>query len=191
MTALAAIDKFGRKWSGHPVWRYSWITPHILLGGQPAKRLIPNLDDLGFTGVINMRDEYDYKAEVGNEPLRYLRLPTPDNTPPTLDHLAQGAAFIKEELDKGGKVYIHCWEGLGRGPTMVAAYFVSTGISPADAWAKIRAVRPFVRPTPGQMQQLEAYAAQVKAGTAPQSVEEAKAQGAIIVEPNNSSSADG
>jgi protein-tyrosine phosphatase len=104
-----------------------------------------------------MRDEYDYKAEVGNEPLRYLRLPTPDNTPPTLDHLAQGAAFIKEELDKGGKVYIHCWEGLGRGPTMVAAYFVSTGISPADAWAKIRAVRPFVRPTPGQMQQLEAY----------------------------------
>jgi protein-tyrosine phosphatase len=135
MTALAAIDKFGRKWSGHPVWRYSWITPHILLGGQPAKRLIPNLDDLGFTGVINMRDEYDYKAEVGNEPLRYLRLPTPDNTPPTLDHLAQGAAFIKEELDKGGKVYIHCWEGLGRGPTMVAAYFVSTGISPADACA--------------------------------------------------------
>ena len=161
MTALAAIDKFGRKWSGHPIWRYSWITPDILLAGQPAKSLIPDLDDLGFTGVINMRDEYDYAAELGGMPLRYLRLPTSDNTPPSLEHLAQGAAFIKEELEKGGKVYIHCWEGLGRGPTMVAAYFVSTGMTPTEAWAKIRAVRPFVRPTAGQMQQLETYASQV------------------------------
>jgi protein-tyrosine phosphatase len=109
-----------------------------------------------------------------------LRLPTPDNTPPSLAHLGQGAAFIKEELEKGGKVYIHCWEGLGRGPTMVAAYFVSTGMTPAEAWSKIRAVRPFVRPNAGQMQQLEAYASQVKAGTAPQTLEEAKAQASTI-----------
>jgi hypothetical protein len=42
---------------------------------------------------------------------------------------------------------------------MAAAYLVSTGCSPEDAWKQIRAVRPFIRPTKLQMERLVEFAA--------------------------------
>lgn len=155
--ALAAIDKFGRKLTGRPMMRFSQITPHLILGGQPARRRLPRLSALGVTGVINMRQEYDYVDDVGHTPLHYLHLPTIDNTAPTIDDLRKGVQFMRTEIASGGKVYIHCWEGLGRGPTMAAAYLVSTGLVPQVAWAKIRRVRPFIRPTADQFAQIEAF----------------------------------
>lgn len=162
LTLLAGIDKFGRKLLGRPIWRYSWITPNILLGGQPARRLWSILDDIGVQGVINMRAEYDYLDEMGGTGGRfeYLYLPTVDNTAPTIEHLQQGVTFANRILDNGGKLYIHCWEGLGRGPTMVAAHLVSKGLTPDEAWAYIRQVRPFIRPVPAQRERLEEFAKQ-------------------------------
>ncbi len=159
MTLLAAYDKLTRFITGEPVWRYSWITPNILLGAQPARRLWRKLSDLGVTAVVNMRHEFDYQKEIGNTPVDYLYLPTEDNTPPSLEHLKRGASFIKLHVDRGGKVYIHCWEGLGRGPTMVATHFVALGDTPDEAWAKIKRVRPFIRPTQTQRERLTEYAA--------------------------------
>jgi protein-tyrosine phosphatase len=160
LTFLAAWDKFGRKLTGKPIWRFSWITPQILLGGQPARRLLLQLKILGVTGVINLREEYDYAAEVGPGNFDYLYLPTKDNTAPSIEHLNRGVAFMREHLEKNGSVYIHCWEGLGRSPTMLAAYFVSTGLTPQAAWEKIRQVRPFIRPNSLQIKQIEQFALQ-------------------------------
>jgi protein-tyrosine phosphatase len=175
LTMMAARDKLERWVTGHPTWRYGRITPQIILGGQPARSLLPKLAEFGVSGVLNMRDEYDYFEEVGLAKLAYLRLPTPDNTAPSLENLRQGVTFIQNQLEKGGGVYIHCWEGLGRGPTMVAAYFVSTGMTPDDAWAQIREVRPFIRPTREQVQRIEEFAEGLvphgdDAGTAAQAV---------------------
>lgn len=165
LTVMAGIDKFGRKLLGRPIWRYSWITPDILLGGQPARRVWPVLAKIGVKGIINLRDEYDYLDRLARktDQLRYLYLPTVDNTAPTLEHLAQGVEFMREIFAGGGKVYIHCWEGLGRGPTMVAAYLVSTGLTPDEAWDYIRTVRPFIRPVPAQRAQLVTFAEQYAA----------------------------
>jgi dual specificity MAP kinase phosphatase len=92
----------------------------------------------------------------------YLHLPTIDNTPPTLEQLYQGVEFMKKEIDEGGKVYVHCWEGIGRGPTMVAAYLIKEMAMTADeAWKHIRKVRPFIRPTGAQVAQIERFAADV------------------------------
>jgi protein-tyrosine phosphatase len=158
MTVLAAYDKLTRFITGEPVWRYSWITPNILLGAQPARRLWGKLTQLGVTCVVNMREEFDYQKEIGSLPVDYMYLPTKDNTPPTLEHLQRGAGFIKLHVDRGGKVYIHCWEGLGRGPTMVATHFVAMGDTPDEAWKKIQKVRPFIRPTQSQRDRLAEYA---------------------------------
>lgn len=155
---IAGVDKLVRWITGRPSYRFGWITPSILLGGQPAKHVWPRLIDHGITAVINLRDEHDYHAEIGDLPLRYLRLPTIDNTPPTVDHLWQGVRFLDDEISRGGKVYVHCWEGLGRSPTMVAAYLVTKGMVPDDAWRAIRDVRPFIRPTGTQEQRLEEFA---------------------------------
>jgi len=61
-------------------------------------------------------------------------------------------------VESGGKVYVHCASGVGRAPTMAAAYLVSTGLSLDEAWTLIRKTRPFVNPTPPQVAALEQFA---------------------------------
>jgi predicted protein tyrosine phosphatase len=147
------LDYTMRTLTGAPVVRYSRITPQIIIAGQYQKRGWKVLTQRGVTASINMRLEFDDVA-AGIAPLRHLHLPVEDNTPPTLDQLRRGIEFIQAEVERGGKVYIHCAAGVGRAPTMAAAYFVSTGLTSAQAWTKIKDVRPFVRPTPGQKEQI-------------------------------------
>lgn len=84
-----------------------------------------------------------------------LHLPTPDLTAPRMDDLLKGITFIKNEIDNGGKVYIHCRAGEGRGPTMAIAYLMSTGMLFEDALHSIKKVRTFIRPTLPQIEQLK------------------------------------
>lgn len=170
MTAWAGTDTILRTVTGSPVRRLSEITPQIFVGGQPALSFWSKLDDWGVGAVVNMRGEYDYSAKINplNLPLEFLHLPTVDNEAPQLIHLEQGVDFIREQIKKGRGVYIHCWEGLGRGPTMAAAYLVSEGMSPGEAWEKIRETRPFIRPTEVQQEQIKAFAVHYKENIAPE-----------------------
>ncbi|MGJ3238041.1 MAG: dual specificity protein phosphatase family protein [Anaerolineae bacterium] len=159
MTAWAGTDTILRSVTGKPVRRLSEITPQIFVGGQPAMSFWKTLHEWDVGGVVNMRGEYDYtvKADALNLSLSFLHLPTVDTEAPTLEHLHEGVDFIQKQVATGCGVYIHCWEGLGRGPTMAAAYLVSTGMSPQEAWDKIREVRPFIRPTDVQIERLETF----------------------------------
>jgi protein tyrosine phosphatase len=157
-TFLWALDHAVRIVGGAPVRGLSQITPQIHLGGQHNARGWPKLRARGVTAVVNMRIEYD-DWEDGIAPARYLRLPTVDETPPSLAHLEQGVAFMAQEIAEGGVVYVHCGSGIGRAATMVAAYLVRQGLSPDQAWARIQEVRPFVRPERAQIEQLERFAA--------------------------------
>ncbi len=170
MTAWAGTDTILRNITGRPVRRLSEITPKIFVGGQPATSFWSDLDDWGVGAVVNMRGEYNYSKVVDplDLPLTFLHLPTVDNDAPSLLHLKQGVDFIREHVQqKDEGVYIHCWEGLGRGPTMAAAYLISTGLSLQEAWDKIQKVRPFIRPTEAQQKQLQAFALTYKSDTLP------------------------
>lgn len=173
MTVWAGTDTILRNITGKPVRKLSEITPNIFVGGQPALSFWDDLMDWGVGAVVNMRGEYNYSVKV--EPLglslKFLHLPTVDNEAPSLIHLEQGVDFIREYVQKNEGVYIHCWEGLGRGPTMAAAYFVSTGLTPDEAWDKIRESRPFIRPTEVQRKQIEAFVAHYKPDKAPKPAE--------------------
>lgn len=156
-TAWWAADHTVRVVRGAPIRRVSEIVPGLHLGGQHRHYGLPQLRARGITAVVNLRIEWDDLA-LGLAPDRYLYLPTVDDAAPSLEHLRQGAEFIAEELERGGGVYVHCGSGIGRAATLVAAYLVSTGQSPEEAWAEIRRVRPFVRPSAVQLEQLEAFA---------------------------------
>jgi Dual specificity phosphatase, catalytic domain len=157
LTAMAGFDKGVRWITGQPSYHFGWVTPAILLGGQPIRRVWPSLLKQGITAVINLRYEYNYASDVAELPLNYLYLPTVDNTAPSLEHLIDGVRFITQHIARGEKIYIHCWEGLGRSPTLVAAYLVSNGMTTDEAWATIRNVRPFIRPTGSQKARLEEF----------------------------------
>jgi protein-tyrosine phosphatase len=107
--------------------------------------------------VLNLRSKFDDR-KAGIAPERYLHLPTRDGTPPTLEQLREGVAFMKDEIDRGGAVYVHCEAGVGRSATMVAAYLIDVNeMLPTQAWAKIRSTRPFIRPTSSQKRQIERF----------------------------------
>ena len=158
VTALWTADHAVRILTGAPLRRVSQITPQLHVGGQYRRRGWRRLSARGITAVVDLRTEFD-DAAAGIAPQRYLYLPTVDDTPPALEQLAQGAAFIAGEIERGGGVYVHCGAGVGRAPTLAAAYLVSTGLTPDEAWARIRAVRPFIRLKPEQLAQIERFAA--------------------------------
>jgi protein tyrosine phosphatase (PTP) superfamily phosphohydrolase (DUF442 family) len=156
-TVLWAVDHAVRMTSGANIRGLSQITPQLHVGGQHRQRGWKRLQARGITAVINMRREVDDRAR-GIAPPRYLYLPTVDDQAPTLDQLRTGVAFIEHEIAEGGGVYIHCGAGVGRAATMAAAYLVHSGLTPDEAWARLRQVRPFVRPTSVQIAQLERFA---------------------------------
>jgi hypothetical protein len=158
LTLLESSEQITRLTYGAPRRRYSQIAPNLHVGGQHSKRGLSILKNRGVTAVVSMRGELD-DLEQGISPARYLHVPTNDNFPPTLEQLSAGVSFIREEIENGGAVYIHCWEGVGRAPTMAAAYLVSTGLSPKEAWLHISKVRPFIRPVVSQLDQIERFAA--------------------------------
>jgi dual specificity MAP kinase phosphatase len=159
VTAWWALDHVVRRVTGAPIRRVSQITPQLHVGGQYKRRGWPELARRGVTAVVNMRIEFD-DNEAGIAPRDYLHLPTVDDDAPSLDHLRQGVEFIERNIRAGGGIYIHCKSGVGRAATMAVAYLIDTGLSPDRAWATIRQVRPFVKPTPVQLAQIERFAAQ-------------------------------
>jgi hypothetical protein len=158
LTALEGVEQSARLLTGAPTRRFSQIAPNLHVGGQHTRKGWPLLVKRGITAVVSLRGELDDR-EQGIAPPNYLYLPTVDNHAPTLEHLSEGVNFINRELQNGGAVFIHCWEGVGRAPTMAAAYLVSTGLTPKQAWAHIRDIRPFIRPVESQIDQIERFAA--------------------------------
>ncbi len=146
-------DHLHRAIFGLPQMERSEITPQLYLGGQYSKRGYQKMKQIGITAIVNMRET---PAPIYQDlpSLRVLHLPTKDMNEPTIVHLINGIQFIQEEIDRGGKVYIHCRLGEGRGPTMMIAYLMSTGLTVEDAFKLVQNVRPFIRPTPVQMAQL-------------------------------------
>ncbi|MBI5292623.1 MAG: dual specificity protein phosphatase family protein, partial [Chloroflexi bacterium] len=65
-------------------------------------------------------------------------------------------------LGAGQGVYIHCGQGVGRAPTMAAAYLMSEGQSLRSAMDTIRQVRPFITPTRAQLARLAEWAHEVR-----------------------------
>ncbi|MGD9144842.1 MAG: dual specificity protein phosphatase [Anaerolineae bacterium] len=158
VTLWWAADHAVRIVTGAPIRQVSQITPELHVGGQYRKRGWPRLAARGITAVVNMRIEFD-DAEAGLAPPNYLYLPVVDDQAPSLEQLAEGTEFIGTEAAQGGSVYVHCGSGIGRAATMAAAYLISTGLGKDEAWATIRAARPFIRPTVVQLEQIERYAA--------------------------------
>lgn len=154
-------DQVARGIGGAPVQRLSQITPQLWVGGQHSERGWAQMQAMGITAIVNMREaEYDDRA-AGIVLERYLHLPTVDGTAPTIAHLQAGVSFISEEIANGGCVYIHCASGFHRAPTMAMAYLMSTGLSLDDALATIKKVRPFARPIRVQKAQLARFSEQL------------------------------
>lgn len=154
---LRVYAQISRITLGAPLEKYSRLNAYLWVGGQHKRHGWSEMQASGIQAIVNLRSEYD-DSRYGLAPENYLYLPTRDNTPPTLEQLQQGASFIQHQITEGRGVYVHCGVGVGRAPTLVAAYLVSEGMSPSEAWRTIRNVRPFILPLRGQVRRIEEFA---------------------------------
>ncbi|MEO7212439.1 dual specificity protein phosphatase [Mucilaginibacter sp.] len=148
------VDITHRYIYGLPNIKRSQITAHLFLGSQYNLIGLRKLKALGITAIVNMRIHSVY-TQAQHEGIKYLHLPTVDNTPPDLDVLLKGATFMDNEIKAGGTVYVHCRQGLGRGPTMAIAYLIKAGATFEDAFKLVKSVRTFINPRPGQIKRLK------------------------------------
>jgi len=154
----------GLAWlTGRISLKFSKVTPHIYLGPQYGRFGKRSLERAGVTASISLRAEFDDAARGLSMP-EYSYLPTVDNTAPTIEDLEKGVAFMRNVVENEGIIYVHCGSGVGRAPTMVAAYLIAEeGKSVEEAVTQLRAVRPFIRILPSQIEALEAFEAYLKA----------------------------
>lgn len=152
--------------TGVPLLSFGRVTPNLFVGSQHGRLGLRWLARHGVTHVVSLRDEYDDYSN-GLAPAGYCHLAVIDRTAPTLGQLTEGVAFIRAALDGGGKVYVHCHAGMGRAPTLAAAFLLSEGTPLSDALALLRRARPFIHLEAEQVARLEEYAASLSPRTSP------------------------
>lgn len=154
LNVIRGLDHMRRELTGTVSLRYSRVAPRLYLGGQYGEQSHHLLRGWRVGGIVSMREFKPKKLEG----VEILHLPTVDHTAPALEDLEKGVAFIQRHLDEDESVYIHCRLGEGRGPTMAAAYLISTGMRPQDAIAHLQRTRPHARPNRVQVAQLMRFA---------------------------------
>lgn len=124
------------------------IDEGVYLGALPLARDVPRWQTLGVGAVVNMCEEYaGPERAYAQAGIEQLRLPTIDFTPPSLESVQRGVAFIKAQLARGRGVYVHCKAGRARSGTVVLCWLIAArGMSPAEAQARILACRPHANP---------------------------------------------
>ncbi|KAL7267385.1 hypothetical protein RUND412_010030 [Rhizina undulata] len=133
------------------------IVPNLFLTEQNIiSRNITHVVSI-FEGRVNLPST--------NPPLKQLHIRLNDySSEDILGELSRTTDFIREALDGGGRVVVHCLMGISRSPTVVAAYLIATkGLSAGEAVQQVKNRRGRVCPNMGFLLQLEDYSTLLKA----------------------------
>lgn len=150
---------------GH-LMEYSQITDLIYIGSDLCDGLVcpihgKEFEELGICGEVNLEEEHPETPPKHLD--AYLWLPVKDGEAPRPDQLMIGTAAINEMVGQNNVVYVHCKNGHGRSPTLVAAYLIRyKGKSIEEAIQLIASKRPEVHIEDTQRQALEQFASKWK-----------------------------
>ncbi len=148
------------------VTNHSVITSHIIIGSDLCKGESCPVHSAVFaqmhiTAEIDLELEHDEPVTPHLE--MYLRLPTPDHEAPSLAQLRIAAQAIHEIVRRGKNIYVHCQNGHGRSPAVVAAYLIQFKHKTVEqAIALIKNKRPEIHLNETQIKALRRYYAGTK-----------------------------
>jgi atypical dual specificity phosphatase len=145
---------------------FSWVDkPHLAALALPESAAdLAWLRRSGVEILISLTETPIPRQWVNEAGLMAVNVPVPDMEAPTdrqLDHLLD--TIRKANASRMG-VAVHCGAGLGRTGTVLAAYFVARGMTPKEAVARVRELRPGSVETAEQERAVESFARRYKTG---------------------------
>jgi hypothetical protein len=121
---------------------YSQVTPQLAVGGAFRRRQIKRLKHRGVTAVVDCRLEArDDAAALAAAGIELLHVPTPDRHGFTYGQMQQGVEWVVDHIADGGRAFLHCEHGVGRGPLMTCAVLVAQGQTAPQALRTVRRAR--------------------------------------------------
>ncbi|MBI3671704.1 dual specificity protein phosphatase family protein [Candidatus Azambacteria bacterium] len=87
----------------------------------------------------------------------YIWIPVQNHAAPKQEQLEFGVSVLEKLVAIGKKIYVHCKNGHGRAPTLVAAYLVKGGKTPKEAEIFIKSKRPAMHLEEVQRQALKDF----------------------------------
>lgn len=136
----------------------SWVTDHLAVGGRIRPEDIRALSLEGITHVVDTRSEYcDDRQALAHKQIELLYLPTRDTFPLTVEQLMQGACWVDEQIQRGGRVLIHCEHGVGRSVLLTCAVLVYKGMHASTALELVKQKRWQASPNGRQIARLREF----------------------------------
>jgi hypothetical protein len=121
---------------------YSDVTPQLAVGGAFRTRQIKHLTQRGVTAVVDCRLEaQDDPQALAQAGIQFLHLPTLDRHGFTHAQMREGVDWVLDHISNGGRAFMHCEHGVGRGPLMACAVLVAQGYSAPEALRIVRSAR--------------------------------------------------
>lgn len=128
------------------------------------------MQNLKITHIVNATRttpcffEHEEEKDSPIHGLKYLRLVLDDVDDDDLSEaLERGPAFIQDAVRSGGKVLVHCQEGLSRSSAVVLAYLLcASERTLAEAMIFLGRCRPIVQPNEGYVDQLARFEIQLR-----------------------------
>jgi len=96
------------------------------------------LAEQGVRAVVSVDEEGLPDDLLSAHEFAYRHFPVDDFCPPSIEQAEAFCRFVDEQVSQGTGVSVHCWAGIGRTGTMLAAYLVHKGFSAAEAIRRVR-----------------------------------------------------
>ena len=134
---------------------FTWITDNLAVGGAPSVGDYRRLAKMGITAIVDAREEaVDDAAALSKLGIELLHLPTTDRYALSQAQLEEGARWSLDRLNEGGRIFVHCKHGVGRGPLLGMAVLVGGGLSAPEALRTLRTRRWQAAPNDRQIEAL-------------------------------------
>ena len=138
LRSVARVVEWTTKLPGRGM-NVSQVNEWLWVGGSVSRSQYAALKAQGITAVIDLRAErVDDAAALAALGIELLHLPVTDRYPPSVEQLMKGVEWALPRLKAGGKLYMHCEHGVGRGPLMGLAVLVAQGADVKEAYRALR-----------------------------------------------------
>ncbi len=125
-----------------PHWTY-WVEPERLLAGGYPGYALRAYEPVRLSLYVDLTEEHELPPYASRLPAwsRHARHPIRDMGVAAPDALVGTLDAIDVELAGGGRVYVHCWAGLGRTGTVVGCWLQRHGLGGDDPVERIATLR--------------------------------------------------